>query len=80
MPPDDPSDAERAALLRFEALYEAWRVANERAMKAEQQLWLESLGSITDERRRALAAEAVRLRGIAQEAYKVAIAARPERD
>lgn len=41
-PTDCPNETQRAALLRFEALYEEWRVADLRLLEAEQKLLAES--------------------------------------
>ena len=73
-----PTEAQRAALLRFEALYDEWRVADLRLLEAEQKLLSESLerqgGCVPPE----LAEEVARLRAIAEEAQRKAIAARDE--
>ena len=73
-----PTEAQRAALLRFEALYEEWRVADLRLVEAEQKLLAESFqrqgGAVPPE----LAEHVARLRAIAEEAQRRAIAARDE--
>lgn len=70
-----PDATQRAALLRFEALYDAWRVAHQAAVQAETRLWAETFRSPADEDHGALAAETARLRGIAQDAYDLVLAA-----
>lgn len=61
-----PTPAQRAALLRYEAAYEAWRVACVRALQAEERLWTGALqGAAPD----GLAAEAARLRAEERRAY-----------
>lgn len=62
------TESDRAALLRYEALHEEWRAANERALEAERRLWAHVLRT-GGERPAAQAAEAARLRRASQEAY-----------
>lgn len=61
-----PTPAERAALLRYEAAYEAWRVACMRALEAEEKLWTGALQGGPVE---GMAAEAARLRAEERAAY-----------
>lgn len=66
---------QRAALVRFETLYDAWRVAHQAAVDAETKLWAETFRTSADEDHRVLAAETTRLRDIAQDAYDRVLAA-----
>jgi hypothetical protein len=63
------SDEERAALLRFEQLFENWRVATEKALSALEALWGETLQPTHDQRRDELAREAEQLRDEAMALY-----------
>jgi hypothetical protein len=63
------SDEERAALLRFEQLFEDWRVAAEHALEALEALWSETMQPSGADRRDELAREAQRLRDEAMALY-----------
>jgi hypothetical protein len=63
------SDEERAALLRFEQLFEDWRVATEHALEALEALWSETMQPSGADRRDELAREAQRLRDEAMALY-----------
>ncbi len=73
------SDDERAALLRFEQLFEAWRVATEDALKALEVLWGETMQPTDAEKREKLAHEAQRLRDEAMALYAKVLQAHRER-
>ena len=75
-PSECPTEMQRAALLRFEALYEEWRVADLRLLEAEQKLLAESFRSQDGQVPPALAEQVGRLRAIAAEAHRRAIEAR----
>jgi hypothetical protein len=77
-PADPPTEAQRAALLRFEALYEEWRVADLRLLEAEQKLLAESFRRKGGEVPAELADQVARLREVADEAHRRAVAARDE--
>lgn len=74
-----PSDPERAALLRFERLFEQWRVATEKAHVVEDALWRETLRPTGIEQREQLARDAARLRRAAMEIYEQVLAAHRDR-
>ncbi|MFL6691373.1 MAG: hypothetical protein ACJ8GO_00280 [Ramlibacter sp.] len=63
------TDQERSTLLRFEAVYEQWRVAREALSASERRLWFESFHAPDGEERRTLGVETVRLRTATREAY-----------
>ena len=71
MPPlrPAPSAAERGALLRLEAAYEAWRQACEASMAVELELWTQALRCAPQQPDATLTCEAMRLRAIAQAAH-----------
>lgn len=73
-----PTEAQRAALLRFEALYEEWRVADLRLLEAEQELLAASFKAKGGEVPQELAERVARLRAIAEEAQRMTFAARDE--
>lgn len=64
-----PSDPECSELLRFEAVYAAWRQATDGWLSAEVSLWSEALRSPGSPECRRLGEEAARLRETAREAY-----------
>jgi hypothetical protein len=71
------SDAQRAALLRFEALYEEWRVASASLLDAEQALLDAAMladGGVPPEE---LAQRLMLLRAAERNAYTRALAAVP---
>jgi hypothetical protein len=76
--PSVPSPEQRAALLRFEALYEQWRVTTLNLLHAEQEALAESLrtrdGAVPAE----LAARVARLRAVAGDIHRQAATARAE--
>ena len=63
------TDQERSSLLRFEALFEEWRVALEALSASERRLWTETFNPKDSHECGRLGAETVRLRGIARDAY-----------
>jgi hypothetical protein len=72
-----PSAAQRAALLRFEALYEDWRVASVKLLAAEQALLdaaMQAEGGVPPEE---LAQQLMVLRAEERNAYTRALAAVP---
>lgn len=77
-PTDCPNETQRAALLRFEALYEEWRVADLRLLEAEQKLLAESFRRTGGEVPPELAEQVARLRLAAAEAHRRAIEARDD--
>ena len=77
-PTECPNETQRAAMLRFEALYEEWRVADLRLLEAEQKLLAESFRSKDGQVPPALAEQVARLRAIAADAHRRAIQARDE--
>lgn len=77
-PTDCPNETQRAALLRFEALYEEWRVADLRLLEAEQKLLAESFRRKGGEVPPELAEQVARLRLAAAEAHRRAIEARDD--
>lgn len=77
-PADSPTEAQRAALRRFEALYEEWRVADLRLLEAEQKLLAESFRRKGGEVPAELAEQVARLREIVDEAHRRALAARED--
>ncbi len=74
-----PSDEERAALLRFEQLFEQWRVAAEKAHEALEALWRETLQPTSPAHRERLAREAERLREAAMQLYEKVLEAHRNR-
>ena len=75
-PAESPTETQRAALLRFEALYEEWRVADLRLLEAEQKLLAESFRCKDGQVPPALAEQVALLRAIAAEAHRRALEAR----
>ena len=67
------TDQERSALLRFEALYEDWRVALEALSESERRLWTATLNAKDGHECERLGAETIRLRVIARDAYATLI-------
>lgn len=67
------SDEERAALLRFEQVFEEWRVATEKALEALEALWSETMQPSGADRREELAREAERLRDEAMALYAMVL-------
>ena len=64
-----PTPAQRAALLHFEHLHEAWRVADAALADAELRLCEATLHAPLDQVRASLGAETLRLRGVARAAW-----------
>lgn len=77
-PTECPNETQRAAMLRFEALYEEWRVADLRLLEAEQKLLAESFRCKGGEVPPELAEQVARLRLIAADAHRRAIEARDD--
>lgn len=77
-PRSSPTQAQRASLLRFEELYEEWRVAWMNRVRSEQELVAASLAA--DDVPSELAERAARLRAIEGDARRKALAARDETD
>jgi hypothetical protein len=77
-PADSLTEAQRAALRRFEALYEEWRVADLKLLEAEQKLLAESFRRKGGDVPAELADEVARLRALAHEAHRRALEARDD--
>jgi hypothetical protein len=69
-----PTDAERTALLRLEAAYEQWRLAETAVMEQEVRLWTEKLRGADDETLGKLGAETLSLRAAARTAREALLA------
>jgi hypothetical protein len=69
-----PSDPERTALLRFEAAYEQWRVAEAALAESETRLWTETLRGGDGETCRRLGAKTLEFREAARAARQNVLA------
>jgi hypothetical protein len=69
-----PDERERAALLRFEAAYEQWRLAEAALAESEVRLWNATLASTGLATRTRLAAETLALRNGARAARQAVLA------
>jgi hypothetical protein len=69
-----PNERERAALLRFEAAYERWRLAEAALAESEVRLWNATLASASDAKRMQLGAETLALRDGARAARQAVLA------
>jgi hypothetical protein len=78
MCPAQPTDAQRAALLHFEAAYARWCAAAEALASAELRLWTEMLQGPGGENQAQLAAEVLRLRVESQTAYEAMLPLAPD--